>query len=156
MSAGVLITGAATGIGRATVIRLAHRGFTVFAGVRKPEDGEALVSFAGPSVTPLILDVTDSFAIAEAAQTVERTLAGEPLLGLVNNAGVAIAGPIEVLSPDDWQHQFEVNLFGPIAMIRTFLPLLRRRKGRIVNVSSISGKFATAFSAPYASSKAFL
>ena len=156
-----LITGASTGIGRATALHLAKAGWTVLAGVRDPAAGERLVAEAPAAgrVVPLTLDVTDAEQIARAAQTVEEETAqaGRPGTGrldaLVNNAGVGVGGPLELVALDDLRWQFEVNVFGQVAVTQAMLPALRRARGRIVFVSSIGGRVAMAFTAPYAASK---
>jgi NAD(P)-dependent dehydrogenase (short-subunit alcohol dehydrogenase family) len=148
----VLITGASTGIGRASALRLAGNGWTVFAGVRDPAAGERLAGEAsGGRVVPLALEVTDAAQIAQAAERVEAE--GTGLDGLVNNAGIGVGGPLELISPEDLRRQFEVNVFGAVAVTQALLPALRRAGGRIVLVSSIGGRVAMAFTAPYAASK---
>ncbi|HEY7698086.1 MAG TPA: SDR family NAD(P)-dependent oxidoreductase, partial [Vicinamibacteria bacterium] len=145
----VLVTGASTGIGRATVLYLAVRGFRVFASVRKDSDAARL-----EGATPVVLDVTDSESIRKASAHLDRALGAEPLAGLVNNAGIAVSGPLEFLELSEIRRQFEVNLFGQIAVTQAFLPLLRRAQGaRIVNMSSISGKLTAPLLGPYSMSK---
>jgi NAD(P)-dependent dehydrogenase (short-subunit alcohol dehydrogenase family) len=147
----VVVTGASSGIGEACARRLAGLGFHVFAGVRKPEDGERLArEIAG--VTPLRIDVTDADSIAAAAQSVSEQTQGR-LAGLVNNAGVAVPAPIEHQPIDDFRRQIEVNLIGQVAVTQAFLPQLRATRGRIVNVSSIGGKVAVPLLGAYAASK---
>lgn len=154
MSGGVLITGASTGIGEAIALRLDERGFRVFAGVRKPEDGERLESKASDRLRVIQpFDVTDAEAVKAAARTVEEELAGEPLRGIVNNAGIAVGGPLEALALDDMRKQLEVNTIAPLAVAQAFLPQLRRSTGRIVNISSIGGRVAQPFVGPYVVSK---
>jgi NAD(P)-dependent dehydrogenase (short-subunit alcohol dehydrogenase family) len=156
-----LITGASTGIGRATALRLARNGWTVLAGVRDPAAGESLLAEASGAgrVVPLTLDVTDAEQIAEAARRVDEETAGggQPGSGrldaLVNNAGIGIGGPLEIIPLDEVRRQFEVNVFGQIAVTQALLPALRRARGRIVFISSIGGRVAVAFTAPYAASK---
>jgi NAD(P)-dependent dehydrogenase (short-subunit alcohol dehydrogenase family) len=149
----VLVTGASTGIGAATARELAGRGFTVFAGVRDPADGERLAATIGPRCVPLRLDVTDAASIASAAETI-RTAGG--IYGLVNNAGIAVTAPLEFVPIEDLRRQFEVNVFGAVAVTRAMLPLLRRSLGRIVNVGSIGGRSALPIAGPYGASKAAL
>jgi NAD(P)-dependent dehydrogenase (short-subunit alcohol dehydrogenase family) len=145
----VLVTGASTGIGRATALYLAARGFRVFASVRKEKDAAEL-----PDASPVVLDVTDADSIRAASEVVSRALGDEALVGLVNNAGIAVSGPLEFLEMSEIRRQFDVNLFGQIAMTQAFLPLLRRaRRGRIVNMSSISGRIAAPLLGPYTMSK---
>jgi NAD(P)-dependent dehydrogenase (short-subunit alcohol dehydrogenase family) len=154
MSGGVLITGASTGIGEATAVRLDKAGFRVFAGVRKAEDGERLAK-AGSSRLRIVepLDVTQADQIAAAAALVEAELGDDPLRGIVNNAGIGIGGPLEALDLDDFRRTIEVNTTGQLAVTKAFLPLLRRSKGRIVNMSSIGGRVAQPFAGPYIASK---
>jgi NAD(P)-dependent dehydrogenase (short-subunit alcohol dehydrogenase family) len=146
----VLITGASTGIGRATALRLASAGWEVFAGVRGQAAGEALLAAAPAGrLRALTLDVTDSAQIADAAaQVPERGLDA-----LVNNAGIGIGGPLELLPLEDLRRQFEVNVFGQVAVTKAMLPALRRARGRILFISSIGGRVPMAFTAPYAASK---
>ena len=142
----VLVTGASSGIGEACALRLSRAGWHVFAGVRQREDADRL---AGERVEPVLLDVTDGDSIAAAAERLgERGLAG-----LVNNAGIAVAAPLEFMPPDQLRTQLEVNVIGQVAVTRAFLPHLRRACGRIVNVGSIAGRSALPFLAPYAASK---
>jgi NAD(P)-dependent dehydrogenase (short-subunit alcohol dehydrogenase family) len=151
---GVLITGASTGIGEATALRLDEVGFRVFAGVRKPEDGERLRSGASDRLTILQpFDVTEPDHIAAAARTVEQELAGTPLSGVVNNAGIAVGGPLEALGLEEFRRSLEVNTVAPLAVAQAFLPLLRAWSGRIVNMSSIGGRLAQPFAGPYIASK---
>jgi NAD(P)-dependent dehydrogenase (short-subunit alcohol dehydrogenase family) len=151
MSGGVLITGASTGIGEATALRLQRAGFRVFAGVRKPEDGERLAAQGVTVVHPL--DVTKADDIAAARRTVEEALGDEPLRGIVNNAGIGIGGPLEALDLDDFRRTIEVNTTGQLAVTKAFLPLLRKSGGRVVNMSSIGGRVAQPFAGPYIASK---
>ncbi len=149
-----LITGASTGIGRATALRLAASGWTVLAGVRDPAAGERLEQESAQGrVIALTLDVTDSTQIAQAVERVREQTASGGLDGLVNNAGIGISGPLELISDEDLRRQFDVNLFGQVAVTRAMLPALRAAGGRIVLVSSIGGRVTMAFSAPYAASK---
>ncbi len=146
----VLITGASTGIGRATALRLAGSGWTVLAGVRKAADGESLRSAGGERIVPIELDVTDAAQIAAAAAEV-GTRGG--LDALVNNAGIGFGGPLELVPIDDLRSQLEVNVLGPVALTQALLPALRRARGRILFISSVGGRVAMAFTAPYAASK---
>lgn len=149
----VLVTGASTGIGRATALELSREGFQVFAGVRRPEDGKSVQDEARGELEPVIIDVTDADGIADAAAEIERESRGAGLAALVNNAGVAYGGPLEFVPLEDLRHQLEVNLIGHLAVTRAMLPALRKRRGRIVNVSSIGGLVATPFFGPYCISK---
>ncbi|TQM36818.1 SDR family oxidoreductase [Pseudonocardia cypriaca] len=143
MSKTVLVTGASTGIGRATALLLAREGFTVYAGVRKDIDGEAL----GPTVTPIKLDVTDAGQIADAVTRIGR------LDALVNNAGIGVTGPVEFVSLDALRWQYEVNVFGQIAVTQAMLPLLRASKGRLVTIGSVGSWITLPFGGPLCSSK---
>jgi len=149
----VVVTGASSGIGEATALRLALNGTRVFAGVRREEDGAALVRRAGANLVPLTLDVTEAPSIATARDCVIEALGGAHLSAVVNNAGIAVAGPLEVLPLDALRRQFEVNVFGALAVTQAFLPLLRASRGRIVNVSSIGGRSASPFVGAYCASK---
>ncbi|HYQ79772.1 MAG TPA: SDR family oxidoreductase [Solirubrobacterales bacterium] len=148
----VLVTGASTGIGRATALRLDGSGWRVFAGVRKEADGEALRHDASPQLVPVNLDVTDPDQIAAAAELVERESDGG-LDGLVNNAGVAVPGPLETIPLDDLRHQLEVNLVAYVAVTQAMLPQIRLAKGRIAFLASIGGRIAFPFGGPYHASK---
>jgi NAD(P)-dependent dehydrogenase (short-subunit alcohol dehydrogenase family) len=153
MGGGVVLTGVSSGIGRACALDLDRRGFRVFGGVRREEDAESLRREASARFTPLLLDVTDADAIARARETVERDLGGEPLAGVVNNAGVGIGGPLETLDIDDLRRQFEINTFAPVAVTQAFVPRLRASRGRVVNMSSIGGRVSQPFLGPYSASK---
>jgi len=148
-----LITGSSTGIGQACALALHNRGFRVFAGVRQEADGRRLVEAASPRLTPVMLDVTDSHAIAQAAATIGEATAGAGLAGLVNNAGITVAFPLEFLPVEELRRQFEVNVIGQLAVTQAMLPLLRIARGRIVNVGSISGRLAAPYVGAYAASK---
>jgi NAD(P)-dependent dehydrogenase (short-subunit alcohol dehydrogenase family) len=153
MRHGVLISGASTGIGRACALELAEKGFTVYAGVRRPESGEALQAASAGRVVPVLLDVTDTASIARAVECVVEANGERTLSALVNNAGIVVAGPLEYLPLDALRAQFEANVFGTVALTQACLPLLRAGRGRIVNMSSISGRFASPLLGPYAASK---
>jgi NAD(P)-dependent dehydrogenase (short-subunit alcohol dehydrogenase family) len=147
-----VITGASTGIGRACALRLDAMGMQVFAGVRRTSDGDAL-SDGRPRITPLIIDVTDAGTIAKAQATVTDAVGARGLDGLVNNAGIGVGGPLEFVSIDDMRRQFEVNVFGQLAVTQAFLPLLRKATGRVVNMGSVGGRMAAPFIGPYSASK---
>jgi NAD(P)-dependent dehydrogenase (short-subunit alcohol dehydrogenase family) len=155
----VVVTGASTGIGWATTQVLIQRGLHVFGSVRKTADAERLVEAFGPNVTPLIFDVTDEAAVREAALQVQAVLGEATLAGLVNNAGVAVAGPLLHLSIDDWRKQLEINLTGVVIATQAFAPLVGARgngpkdPGRIVNIGSVGGRTANPFMAPYCTTK---
>jgi NAD(P)-dependent dehydrogenase (short-subunit alcohol dehydrogenase family) len=154
-----LITGASTGIGEATALRLANAGWTVLAGVRGADAGERLAAQAPDGrVQPLILDVTDFQQIKQAAGRVSELGGGGEsspgrLDALVNNAGVGYGGPLELIHPDDLRKQFDVNVLGQIAVTQALLPALRAAHGRIVFMSSVGGRVAMPFTAPYGASK---
>jgi NAD(P)-dependent dehydrogenase (short-subunit alcohol dehydrogenase family) len=148
----VLITGCSSGIGRAAALHLDAAGWRVYAGVRKEADAESLAGEASAALTPLILDVADGTSIELAAERIEGEAKGG-LAGLVNNAGIAVSGPLEFIPIEDFRRQIEVNLTGHVAMIQANLPALRRASGRIVNVTSIGGLVTTPFFAPYCASK---
>ena len=149
----VVVTGASTGIGRACALRLDRLGFQVFAGVRKEADGKALKKKARGSLMTVRMDVTDDAAISAAAEMVEKAVGDEGLMGLVNNAGIVMPGPLEFLPLDDLRRQLEVNVIGQVAVTQAFLPLLRKGSGRIVNIGSIGGRMATPFQGAYNASK---
>jgi len=138
----VVISGASTGIGRATALRLAAAGFDVLAGVRREAD-------APQGTTPVALDVTDAAAI----DALSQRIGDRPLAGLVNNAGIGVGGPVEHIPLGEWRRQFEVNLFGHVAMTRALLGALRAGGGRVVNIGSIGGRQALPLLSPYAASK---
>ena len=160
----VVVTGVSTGIGWAVAKVLTQRGLHVFGSVRKGADAERLVAAFGDAVTPLIFDVTDQAAVREAALQVEAVLDGGTLTGLVNNAGVAVAGPLLHLPIAEWRQQLEVNLTGVVITTQAFAPLVGAREpaagrppsdkpGRIVNIGSVGGRNANPFMAPYCTSK---
>lgn len=152
----VVITGASTGIGAACALHLDQLGFQVFAGVRTEHDGRALQSHASARLIPIMLDVTQEDSILSARDAVAARVASAGLSGLVNNAGFALAGPLELLSMTDLRKQLEVNVIGQVAVSQAFLPLLRQARGRIVNMGSIAGRAATPFLGAYCSSKSAL
>lgn len=155
----VVITGASTGIGWASARLLLDRGFRVFGSVRKQADADRLKGEFGMNFTPLIFDVTDEAAVLAAAGEVRAALNGETLAGLVNNAGIAISGPVLELAADEYRRQMEVNFIGPIIATQAFGPLLgtdptlKGPKGRIVMISSVAGKNGNPLTSAYAASK---
>lgn len=149
----VLITGASTGIGEACALELDRLGWRVFAGVRNESAGQRLAGQASDRLTPVMLDVTEAEQVAAVAAMLAETLGERGLFGLVNNAGVAVAGPLEALSLDRLRRQFEVNVLGQVAVTQSVLPLIRRAAGRIVMIGSLNGRFATPYLGPYAASK---
>ncbi|MEK6221832.1 MAG: SDR family oxidoreductase [Chloroflexota bacterium] len=149
----MLVTGASKGIGKACALDFAKLDHTVFAGYRHAEDGETLRAAGGGKIIPVRLDVTKPGDIAAAVRQIEEEVGEAGLHGLVNNAGVAVPGPLEFLPLTDIRWQMEVNLLGQIAVTQAFLPVLRKATGRVVNMSSISGRFVYPFFGPYAISK---
>lgn len=147
----ILITGASTGIGHATALHLAEKGFTVFAGVRKESDAARLAA-EHPNLRPVHLDVTDADSIAHAINVIRESEL--PLYALINNAGIAIGGPLEHLPLDELRKQLEVNVVGMLAMTQAALPLLRATKGRVVTIGSIASRFGAPLLGPYCASKA--
>ena len=155
----IVITGVSTGIGYSSAKILCDSGYFVYGSVRKNKDGEKLSSKFGDNFQPLIFDVTDSKAILESVEKVKSDLKpGECIAGLVNNAGIALGGPVTLIDTEVFRKQFEVNFFGLIDVTKAYLPLLGASKksnnqGKIINISSISGKRSHPFMAPYSASK---
>lgn len=155
----VVVTGSSTGIGWGTAKVLLREGFHVFGSVRKVADAERLAAEFGPRFTPLIFDVTDAEAVKAAAAKVRTTLAGDRLAGLVNNAGVAIAGPLLLLPVEAFRRQIEINVTGLVIVTQAFAPLLgtdptlKGPAGRVVNIGSVGGRIGNPFLAPYNASK---
>ena len=155
----VVITGISTGIGYSSAKILCDSGYFVYGSVRKNEDGERLSSELGDNFQPLIFDVTDSKEISESVEKVRSDLKpGECISALVNNAGIALGGPVTLIDIEVFRKQFEVNFFGLIDVTKACLPLLGASKessnqGKIINISSISGKRSHPFIAPYTASK---
>jgi NAD(P)-dependent dehydrogenase (short-subunit alcohol dehydrogenase family) len=155
----IVITGVSTGIGHAAARLAAQRGAHVFGSVRRAESASALTTALGANFTPLIFDVRDEAAVAAAAAQVRATLDGRRLAGLVNNAGVAVPGPLALLPIADFREQLEVNLIGPLLLTQAFLPLLgtdpalQGPPGRVINISSVAGKIGSPFLGAYAAAK---
>ncbi|YAF95234.1 MAG: SDR family oxidoreductase [Nodularia sp. CChRGM 3473] len=149
----VVITGASTGIGAACALLLDQLGYFVFAGVRKDSDAQILKQKASPRLSPIFLDVTDAESIEYAVETLTNAVGDSGILGLVNNAGIAVPGPLELLPIAEFQQQMQVNVTGQLAVTQGFLGLLRQGKGRIVNMGSISGRSAAPFLGAYNASK---
>lgn len=147
----VLLTGCSTGIGRATALRLAERGFTVFGGIRSNQHADELKSL-NSAITPVILDVTREEDIARVVETL-RNASPQGLWGLVNNAGVGLPAAVEFTSRDDLLRLFEVNTLAPLRLMQSCLPLLRTARGRIVNVTSMNGVLALPMVGGYSASK---
>ncbi len=148
-----LISGASTGIGRACALELDRRGFHVFAGVRSDEAAEGLRAAASDRLTPVRLDVTVTAEIAAAAVQIAAAAGESGLAGLVNNAGIGVPGPWELLPLDLFRRQLEVNIIGQLAVTQACLPLLRKGRGRVVNISSINGGLAVPYLGAYSASK---
>ena len=155
----VVITGVSSGTGSAAALELAGRGYHVFGSVRRAGDAARLQTALGERFTPLLFDVTDAGAIGGAAEQVAAAVGSDGLAGLVNNAGIAVSGPLMHVRLDDLRRQLEVNVVGVVAVTQAFLPLLGARPdpghppGRIVNIGSVSGRIAYPFLGPYAASK---
>jgi NAD(P)-dependent dehydrogenase (short-subunit alcohol dehydrogenase family) len=155
----VVVTGASTGIGRSSVKVLCEKGFHVFGSVRKQADADSLSLEFGDKVTPLIFDTTDEAAVKAAAAKVKAIIGDTTLSGLVNNAGIAVSGPLMHIPIDELRHQLEVNTIAPVIVSQAFLPLLGavnppvQNPGRIINISSVAGVTAMPFVGPYAASK---
>ena len=146
----IVVTGASTGMGAATARELARRGFHVLAGVRREIDADAL---RGDGIEPHILDITVESDVAAIADRVAADPLGRPLRALINNAGIAVNAPVEALPIAEWRRQFEVNLFGHVAMIQALMPSLLRSSGTVVNISSVGGKVALPTYPAYAGTK---
>ncbi|WP_335117219.1 SDR family NAD(P)-dependent oxidoreductase [Nostoc sp.] len=149
----VVITGTSTGLGRATALLLDKQGYRVFAGVRTEKDAESLKQAASSDLTPIIMDVTKAEQIQSALEFVSLAVGDEGLFGLVNNAVVAVDGPWECVAIDDLRWQFEVSVFGLIAVTQAFLPMIRKAKGRIINITAVGARLAAPFFGPLVASK---
>jgi len=152
----VVITGASSGIGLGSVSRMVRSGWRVFATVRKAQDGDRLRSNFGTSLTPVTMDVSDRVSVIEAAERVDSQLDGVGLDGLVNVAGVGKVAPVEYMTQKALLEVFDINVFGQIAVIQAFLPLLRKARGRIVNISSVGAHIAIPFGSLINASKSAL
>ncbi|WP_395066120.1 SDR family NAD(P)-dependent oxidoreductase [Flavobacterium sp.] len=146
----IVVTGTSTGIGNATAKELASRGYYVLAGVRRDIDADAI---RGTNIEPVILDITNQIHITNLVKRIKKDPEKRLLRALINNAAIEINAPLEVLHLSEWRRQFEVNVFGQVAMIQALLPSLFQSRGTIVNISSIGGKAAMAGYGPYASTK---
>ncbi|KAA3617804.1 MAG: SDR family oxidoreductase [Calditrichaeota bacterium] len=155
----IVITGVSSGIGLECVKMFANAGYKVFGSVRKKEDAIKINKEIGPNFIPLIFDVTNSEAIKESVEITKKNIGNSGLSGLINNAGIAISGPLMHVPTDELQQQFDVNVFGLLNVTRSFLPLLGAKQnypltpGKIINISSVSGKIGYPFAGPYAASK---
>jgi NAD(P)-dependent dehydrogenase (short-subunit alcohol dehydrogenase family) len=148
----VLVTGASTGIGRATALRLDAAGWRVFAGVRRDADADSLREAGTERLEPLMLDIADAGQIAAAAERIEAEADGG-LDGLVNNAGIGVPGPLETIPMEDFRRQVEINMIGHVAVTKAMLPAIRRARGRIVFISSIGGRIAFPLNGSYHAAK---
>lgn len=155
-----MVTGASTGIGKACAVYLAKRGFSVIAGVRRDENGKNLELVAGGNLQGIQLDIADSGSIQAAGKKIAEITGESGLAGIVNNAGISVPGPVEFVSRDEWRRQFEVNVFGQVAVTQALLPLVRRYvavrghgAGRIAFVGSIAGRVTMPMMGPYSASK---
>lgn len=153
MSRTLLVTGASTGIGHACALAFDREGWTVFAGVRREEDGRALAARASSRLSWVLMDVTSAPQVTAARDRIEASLGGRGLGALINNAGIAIAAPVEYVPAEELRHQFDVNVFGLVDVTQRFIPLLRQARGRIVNIGSIAGRITTPLMSPYCASK---
>jgi NAD(P)-dependent dehydrogenase (short-subunit alcohol dehydrogenase family) len=160
MSAGthchIVVTGTSSGIGRATALHLAAAGYHVYAGVRKPTDAPSPPAASSGEITPLPLDVTDPAQIRAAAATVAGHTGTAGLNGLVNNAGIGVFGPLELIPVDEVRRLLEVNVTGQLAVTQALLPLLRQARGRIIIIGSIGARFTPPFVGALAASKSAL
>jgi NAD(P)-dependent dehydrogenase (short-subunit alcohol dehydrogenase family) len=147
----VVVTGASSGIGESTALHLASLGYRVLAGVRKQADFERMRNLPA-GLEPVMLDITDQGQIAALVELVERTTP-EGLAALVNNAGIGIFGPFELLTTEQWQRCFDTNVIGTASVTRALLPNLIRSRGRIINIGSGGGRVAFPLFSPYTASK---
>lgn len=148
-----LITGTSTGIGEACVARLAELGWTVYAGVRRAEDGDRLKAQHSGDVRPVILDVQSRDDMRRVLDDIAHDVGDRGLQALVNNAGVGTGGPVEYVTEEDWRWVFDVNFFGVVALTQAAIPLLRAGHGRVVHIGSIGGRVSSPGLAPYSASK---
>ncbi len=153
MRSHIVVTGTSSGIGRATALDLAAAGYHVYAGVRRPTDAPSPASASPGEVTPLLLDVTDPAQVSAAADIVATHTGEAGLNGLVNNAGIGVFGPLEIIPIEQFRRQLEVNVTGQLAVTQALLPLLRRARGRIVLIGSIGTRFTPSFTGPVSASK---
>jgi NAD(P)-dependent dehydrogenase (short-subunit alcohol dehydrogenase family) len=149
----IVVTGASSGIGEACALQLDKAGYYVFAGVRSKVDGATLRSRASERLTPITIDITEPVSIAAALDNVTAFVGEAGLAGLINNAGMVIAGPLEFIPIPEIRRQFESNVTGQIAVTQAFLPLLRQGRGRIIFMGSVGGRVAMPFIGPYTASK---
>jgi NAD(P)-dependent dehydrogenase (short-subunit alcohol dehydrogenase family) len=152
----ILVTGASSGIGWATSLELAEKGWRVFAAVRKEADAKKLRDTSSGKITTVIMDIVDYESVKRGAQEIEKALGGAGLDALFNNAGISVQGPLEIIPIELFEQQIRVNVFGHVFVTQTFLPLLRKAQGRIVFTSSESGRMTLPLMAPYSASKVAL
>ena len=152
----VVVTGASSGIGRACALRLDADGWIVYAGVLNATESDELLTMGSARLRPLVLDVTDEDSIDACARLVRTDLGSDGLNGLVNNAGIAVTSPLELIPIRELRRQLEVNVVGPVAVAQAFLPMIRQARGRIVNMGSAYGSVAIPFAGPYSASKSAL
>ena len=149
----VLVTGTSTGIGRACAMFLARSGYSVFAGVRREQDAATWRELAVANLNPILLDVTDQNSARTAVEQVAKAVGSRGLAGLVNNAGVAVGGPLEFVPIEELRRQLEVNVVGTIAITQACIPLLRTGRGRVVTIGSVAGLVGMPLMGPYCASK---
>lgn len=149
----VLVTGASRGLGKSATLKLRDHGYKVFAGIRNPKDGDFYSENYPYEIIPVQLDVTQADSIAAAYEKIAAEVGDIGLAGLINNAGIAMFGPVEQIPIDEVEQQFKVNVYGVIAVTQQFLPLLRKAKGRVINISSINGELSIPTSGVYSASK---
>lgn len=153
MNKSILVTGASSGIGWATSLELAEKGWRVFAAVRKEADAKKLRDASSGKITTVIMDIVDYESVKRGAKEIEKALGGAGLDALFNNAGISVQGPLEIIPIELFEQQIRVNVFGHVFVTQTFLPLLRKAQGRIVFTSSESGRMTLPMMAPYSASK---
>jgi NAD(P)-dependent dehydrogenase (short-subunit alcohol dehydrogenase family) len=151
--AAVVVTGASSGIGRACAFALDKAGYRVFATVRQEKDAASLRQAASERLVPVLMDVTDEGSVTSAAAAVAQAVGEAGLAGLVNNAGVAVPGPIELIPLEDLRRQFEINVFGVVRVTQACLPLVRKARGRIINIGSVGGQITIPFGGALCASK---
>jgi NAD(P)-dependent dehydrogenase (short-subunit alcohol dehydrogenase family) len=156
----ILVTGASSGIGESACLALARQGYEVLAGVRRKEDAERLQTGVQGRILPLLMDVTDEASLLDARKEAEALIGQDVLVAIFNNAGIVINGTVLHVPADQWKHQFDVNVLGVVRVTQVFFPLLAKPRSpgdehprRIINMSSVSGLFASPFIGPYAASK---
>jgi NAD(P)-dependent dehydrogenase (short-subunit alcohol dehydrogenase family) len=149
----IVITGASSGIGQACALKMDAEGYRVFATVRNNKDAEALTKLGSPSLKPIFLDVTNEHSIADAANFIDQIVGDAGLAGIINNAGIYVPGPMELIADSDLRKQFEVNVYGVVKVTQAFLPFIRKAHGRIINIGSVGGKITMPFGGALCASK---